>query len=150
MSPADRRRLLAHRRIGTQEALLSALAREGVKATQATLSRDLTRLGARRVSREDGAYYEVAGPPGGPGPALSGLVSTVTANRSLVVVRTAVGAASAVARAIDDERLPEVLGTLAGDDTIFVAPAGSVRPSGLAERLLSLFGEGSAERARPG
>jgi transcriptional regulator of arginine metabolism len=146
MTASDRRRdavarILRTRRIGTQEALLEALARQGLRATQATLSRDLTRLGARRVSRPDGAFYEVDGPATEDGlAALRGLVVAIDTNASLVVVRTAAGAASAVARAVDDARLPEVLGTIAGDDTIFVAPAGALRPRRLAARLAALLG----------
>jgi transcriptional regulator of arginine metabolism len=146
MSPSSLRRdavarLLRTRRIGTQEALLQALQGEGFRATQATLSRDLTRLGARRVSRPDGAFYEADGPASADGlAALKGLVVAVDANGSLVVVRTAAGAASAVARAVDDARLPEVLGTIAGDDTIFVAPAGALPPRRLAGRLAALLG----------
>ncbi len=146
MTGSERRRdavarLLRSRRIGTQEALLEALAGQGLRATQATLSRDLARLGARRVSGSDGAFYEVDGPDPAAGlAALKGLVVAVESNASLVVIRTAAGAAPAVARAVDDARLPEVLGTIAGDDTIFVAPAASLRPRGLAARLASLLG----------
>jgi transcriptional regulator of arginine metabolism len=146
VSAADRRReavarLLRTRRIATQEALLAALRREGVRATQATLSRDLARLGARRVSGPEGARYEVDGAatPGALA-ALRGLALAVEANATLVVVRTAVGAAPAVARAVDDARLPEVLGTIAGDDTIFVAPAGALPPRRLAARLGAVLG----------
>jgi transcriptional regulator of arginine metabolism len=154
VTAADRRRgavarIVRSRRIGTQEELLAALEREGFRATQATLSRDLTRLGARRVTRPDGAFYEVDGPTAEAGlAALRGLVLGVGANASLVVVRTAAGAASAVARAVDDARLPEVLGTLAGDDTIFVAPAGALRPGRLAERLEALLGVGGSSEER--
>jgi transcriptional regulator of arginine metabolism len=153
MTGPDRRRdavarLVRSRRIATQEELLAALAREGFRATQATLSRDLQRLGARRVAGEDGAFYEVDGPPPTEGKAaLRGLVQAVDANASLAVVRTAAGAAQAVARAIDDARLPEALGSIAGDDTIFVAPAGAVRPRRLAERLALLFGLAEGGRA---
>jgi len=139
-------RLVRTRRIGTQEELLSALAREGFRATQATLSRDLARLGARRVARPEGAFYEVEAAVGPEGKlALRGLVLAVEANGSLAVVRTAAGAAQAVARAIDDARLDEALGTIAGDDTIFVAPAGAVRPRRLAARLAQLLGVAGAE-----
>ncbi|HEY6106463.1 MAG TPA: arginine repressor, partial [Anaeromyxobacteraceae bacterium] len=127
MSPERRRqavaRLLRRGRIGTQEALLSALRREGFRATQATLSRDLARLGARRVLRpEGGAVYELSEEGADAGlSALRGLALSVTANVSLVVVRTRPGSAPAVARAVDLMRLDGVLGTIAGDDTIFVA-----------------------------
>jgi transcriptional regulator of arginine metabolism len=152
VTDADRRRaavarLIRTRAIGTQEALLAALEAAGVHATQATLSRDLARLGARRASRPGGGtHYELgeraeADPLG----ALRGLVTTVTANASMVVVRTLPGSANAVARAVDVLALPEVLGTIAGDDTIFVARR-------LAARLAELLGvpgarEGGATRA---
>ncbi len=156
MTLADRRRdavarLLRARRISTQEELLSQVQRAGFRATQATLSRDLARLGARRVSRPEGAFYEVDGPLPAEGPPVwRGLVTAIDANASLVVVRTAAGAASAVARAVDDARLPEVLGTIAGDDTIFVAPAGEVKPRRLAARLGELLGLPVAEPSRAG
>jgi transcriptional regulator of arginine metabolism len=146
MSLADRRRdavarLLRARRIGTQEELLAALGRQGFQVTQATLSRDLARLGARRASGPDGAFYEVEGPsPDEGAAAVRGLVLEVATNASLVVIRTASGGAPAVARLIDQARLAEVLGTIAGDDTIFVAPAGSLRPRKLAARLAAILG----------
>ncbi len=141
-TPAGRRalvaRLLRSRRIGTQEELLEALARAGVRCTQATLSRDLARLGARRGALPGrGGFYEL---PDGDGlAALRGLVSSVAANGWLVVVRTLPGSAPAVARAIDLARLPEVLGTIAGDDTIFVAPSSERRARPLASRLGALL-----------
>ena len=145
-SAPDRRRdavarIIRSRRIATQEELLAALAGAGFRATQATLSRDLARLGARRVSRTDGAFYELGEPAPEDGfAALRGLVTSVVANPSLVVVRTHPGSAPAIARAIDLARVPEVLGTIAGDDTIFVAPAGDVRPRRLAARLGEILG----------
>jgi transcriptional regulator of arginine metabolism len=134
-------RLLRARRIGTQEELLDALRAGGIEATQATLSRDLAELGARRVSRpQGGTVYEL---PDGAGDGLGnlrGLVSEVACNASLVVIRTHPGSAPAIARAIDLAELPDVLGTIAGDDTIFVAPAGALRPRKLAGRLGELLG----------
>jgi transcriptional regulator of arginine metabolism len=134
-------RLLRARRIGTQEELLSALEAEGVSATQATLSRDLARLGARRAARpEGGTFYELPdGVAEDGGLRIRTLVTSITTNASIAVVRTLPGSAPAVARAIDLAGLPEVLGTIAGDDTIFVAPAESVRPRRLAERLDALL-----------
>jgi len=135
-------RLLRARRIGTQEELLEALRAGGIEATQATLSRDLAQLGARRVSRpEGGTVYEL---PDGAGErdglaTLRGLVSEVASNASLVVIRTHPGSAPAIARAIDLAELPDVLGTIAGDDTIFVAPAGDLRARKLAVRLADLL-----------
>ncbi len=133
-------RIIRARRVGTQEELLAELADAGEHATQATLSRDLARLGARRVSRPGGGtFYELPPESDGLG-ALRGQVSSIGANASLVVIRTAPGSANAVARAIDVAQLPEVLGTIAGDDTIFVAPAGALRPARLAARRAELLG----------
>jgi transcriptional regulator of arginine metabolism len=147
VSGADRRReavarILRSRPIGTQEELLAALADAGIRVTQATLSRDLARLGARRVSRpEGGTLYEVEAATEGNGlGALRGLVQEISANASLVVVRTHPGSAPAIARAIDLGGVPEVLGTIAGDDTIFVAPAPGLRPKRLAARLAEILG----------
>jgi transcriptional regulator of arginine metabolism len=144
---ADHRRLAVARilrggGISTQEGLLAALRREGFRATQATLSRDLARLGARRVARPGGGTaYEMAPGPGGDGTAaLAGLVRSVAANGSMVVVRTHPGSAPAVARAIDLVRIPALLGTLAGDDTIFAAPAHEAGARSLAAEIAALFG----------
>ena len=144
--PARRRQLLARLvksgRFSTQEALLEALRAEGLDATQATLSRDLARLGARRVAaRGGGTRYELADELRRDGvEALRGLVASVACNGSLVVVRTHPGSAPAVARAIDLADEPDVLGTIAGDDTIFVAPAQERRARAVAERLAGWFG----------
>jgi len=147
MTSAERRRdavarIIRSRPIGTQEELAAAVTAAGFRATQATLSRDLARLGARRVSHpEGGTVYELDGAAEGNGlGALRGLVREITANASLVVVRTHPGSAPAIARAIDLGEVPEVLGTLAGDDTIFVAPAGDLRPRRLAARLAEILG----------
>jgi transcriptional regulator of arginine metabolism len=134
-------RILRERPIGTQDELLAALAGRGIRATQATLSRDLARLGARRVAAPGGARYELPEEARRDGAdALAGLVSAVAWNGSMVVVRTHPGSAPAVARAIDLARLAEALGTLAGDDTVFVAPQRGRGAQRLADRVRALFG----------
>lgn len=135
-------RILRDRRVGTQEQLLAALAGAGFRATQATLSRDLARLGARRMAAPGGgAVYELPEEARRDGAeALRGLVSQVTSNGSLVVVRTHPGSAPAVARAIDLARVEGLLGTIAGDDTVFVAPARVPGARSLAGRVAALFG----------
>jgi transcriptional regulator of arginine metabolism len=135
-------RLLGAGRISTQEDLLSAVRREGFRATQATLSRDLARLGARRVSRPGGGtvYEPGDGAPAEGAAGLAGLVRGVSANGSMVVVRTGPGSAPFVARSIDLLRLPDLLGTIAGDDTIFAAPAAERQAGALAVRLAALLG----------
>jgi len=135
-------RILRDRRVGSQEELVARLSAAGFAATQATLSRDLARLGARRVASPDGGpVYELPDEDRRDGTlALAGLVRAVACNGALVVVRTHPGSAPAVARAIDLARLPGTLGTIAGDDTIFVAPARERGAAPLAARVRALFG----------
>lgn len=155
MSPAERRReavarLIAARHIATQEELLAALREGGFEATQATLSRDLARLGARRVSAPGGGTrYELVEEERRDGiDALGRLVASVSCNGSLVVVRTHPGSAPAVARAVDLARLPDLLGTIAGDDTVFIAPVRERGARALADRVRRLFeGEPAAGAA---
>jgi transcriptional regulator of arginine metabolism len=138
------RRLIRSQRVSTQEELVGLLAGEGFHVTQATLSRDLAQLGALRATRPDGTYYELdpaAVPVSGEHlRELGDLVRSISDNDMLVVVRTQAGAASAIALAIDTARLPECLGTLAGDDTIFATPVRGVTTRRLAQRLRALFG----------
>jgi transcriptional regulator of arginine metabolism len=141
------RRLIRGRRVATQEDLRTLLAGQGFEVTQGTLSRDLARLGARRAPGvEGGTVYEL--PPEGttapPGviEALNPLVRGIRDNGTLVVVHTTPGAAQAVALALDQARLPEVLGTIAGDDTVFVAPMQAASASRLTRVLQGLLRKG--------
>jgi len=128
------RALIASRPVATQEELRELLAARGHEVTQATLSRDLAKLGARRAA---GGPYELPDAPPRP-PVLGDLVRAVDDNGSLVVIHTSAGAAQVVASTFDRARLPEALGTIAGDDTIFVAPARGVTTARLARRLREL------------
>jgi transcriptional regulator of arginine metabolism len=140
------RRLIHTRTIATQEELGELLVREGHEVTQATLSRDLAQLGAMRVSLPaGGTVYALESAPPPPGEArlreLGEMVVAVDDNDVLVVVRTTPGAASVVAQAMDLARLPEALGSIAGDDTIFLAPGRGRSTRALVKRLKSLFGK---------
>ena len=140
------RRVIRARLITTQGELGSMLANEGFNVTQATLSRDLQQLGALRVSRPGGATgYELEAVQAASPLVRADLgqqILTVVQNQALVVLRTRPGMASAVALAIDASRLPECLGTLAGDDTIFATPARGSTTRQLAQLLRNLFGTG--------
>jgi len=142
------RRLIRGRRVATQEDLRALLAAQGFDVTQGTLSRDLARLGARRAPGvEGGTVYELppeGGPAGSPEvlEALNPLVRGIRDNGALVVVHTTPGAAQAVALALDQARLPEVLGTIAGDDTVFVAPMQAASASRLTRVLQGLLRKG--------
>jgi transcriptional regulator of arginine metabolism len=141
------RRLIRGGKVATQEDLRERLADQGFDVTQGTLSRDLARLGARRApAAEGGTIYELppegAASPPGLLEALDPLVRGVRDNGTLVVVHTTPGAAQAVALALDQARLPEVLGTIAGDDTVFVAPVQAASASRLTRVLQGLLRKG--------
>jgi transcriptional regulator of arginine metabolism len=140
------RRIIRAHAVSTQDELGQLLAREGYDVTQATLSRDLAQLGAMRVSLpEGGTVYglEDAPPPTSEDRLreLGELVVSMDDNELLVVVRTRPGSASLVASAIDQARLLESLGTIAGDDTIFAAPARGKSARTLSRKLKALFGK---------
>jgi transcriptional regulator of arginine metabolism len=133
---AEVRQLIVSQPIATQEELRALLAGRGHDVTQATLSRDLAGLGARRVNHASGGtVYELPDSPRAATPLLEELVIAIDENGTLVVVHTTSGAAQVVAGALDRERLPEVLGTIAGDDAIFVAPARGVTTAKLIRKL---------------
>ena len=143
------KRVIDSRMVSTQEELGRLLFAEGIEVTQATLSRDLAQLQATRIHRpEGGAFYELhdQGEPAPDRVRLRELVVDIADNEALVVVRTMPGAAPAIALEIDDARLPECLGTLAGDDTIFITPQRGTSTSKLSLRLRELFAHGE----RPG
>jgi transcriptional regulator of arginine metabolism len=140
------RRIIRTHAVATQEDLGQLLAHEGFDVTQATLSRDLAQLGAMRVSLPTGGTVyglEEALPPTDTSrlTELADLVLWVDDNEVMVVLHTRPGSASMVAAALDHTRLPEVLGTIAGDDTIFVAPARGKPARSLCRKLKALFGK---------
>jgi len=114
-------RLVEHYDVASQTHLLKLLRRRGIATTQATLSRDMTRLGLSKVRTPGGGLRYV--PAGNPTtaahvPLATRLVYSVESSGNLLVIKTGAGDAPAVALAIDRMRLPEVLGTVAGDDTL--------------------------------
>ena len=114
-------------RVGSQEELVARLGLAGIAATQATVSRDLDEIGAVKV-RRDGAIRYLLPEQVDPGHAAAKLdrllaewVTEIIPAGTMVVLRTPPGSANLVANALDSAMLPGVAGTLAGDDTIFVA-----------------------------
>ena len=110
----------------SQEQLRRRLAREGFEATQATLSRDIKELGLVKRAG-DGAYQRLGVTTANPEIMMSALahaaaefVRRVDRVQQMLVIRTGAGQAQALALAIDSARLPETVGTIAGDDTILV------------------------------
>lgn len=144
------RRLIRTRIVSTQEELRELLAAEGFDVTQATLSRDLSRLGAKRVALPTGgSAYEIDGIEPVDGEevlrAVATMVSLLDDTDTLVVVHTPPGAAPSVALALDQSRLDGIAGTIAGDDTIFIAPEKGTTPADLSNRLRALWMKGSFE-----
>ena len=117
--------LVREHRIPSQEALRERLAQRGIEVAQATLSRDIRELGLVKVPDEDGgSLYTLPAGVTDPMPTLARLLPSLYLGAdgvgNLLVVKTLVGGAQPVAVGIDWEEWPEVLGTVAGDDTILV------------------------------
>jgi transcriptional regulator of arginine metabolism len=110
--------------ITTQSELASAMRKAGFRTTQATLSRDMKELGIAWVHTPNGAKYMLN--PEQEEERLTTLIGMevehIEANETTVVVKTLPGRAQGVAEIIDRLRLPSVLGTLAGDNTVFILP----------------------------
>ncbi len=136
------RRLLVEREIGSQDELAELLEAQGVACTQATLSRDLRDLGVVREQGPNGPRYRLD-PRNRYHQALRQVVSmeiqSVRHNGALVVVRTLTGRAEGVAGFLDSWKNPDILGTVAGDDTVFVAPTALDRTEALAESIRALM-----------
>jgi transcriptional regulator of arginine metabolism len=124
-----------------QDDLAERLGRLGFEVTQSSVSRDLRELGVTKVG---GRYVAPAKPEGETG-AIEGVSTFLrgakAAGPHLTVLRTAVGAAQAVGAALDQARWPEVVGSVAGDDTIFVATASAREQTRLLRRLGALLGK---------
>ncbi len=117
--------IIARRSISSQEALGEALQKAGVDVTQATLSRDLKEMGVSRINGPDGPYYAVSGEATEDSRLktfLSYEIESIEHNEAMVVIKTLAGRAQGVAELIDGMNSPLVLATLAGDNTIFIAP----------------------------
>lgn len=135
------RKLLAMGQASTQDELCRMLSERGHRATQSTVSRDLKLLGAQRIQREGGEYgyhLRTAAPSGFP----ADMVVGIEHNETAIVIRTRVGRAQAVGLELDAMRVPGVLGTLAGDDTVLVIPRSVAHTIDLATRLRDLVGLG--------
>lgn len=118
--------VVEHEAVRSQEQLRQRLAARGFVVTQATLSRDIKELGLLKRS-SDGAYQpsstEATPQPtalGSLGKALTEYLINIEPVQQLVVLRTGAGQAQILGLAIDRARMPEVVGTLAGDDTILI------------------------------
>jgi transcriptional regulator of arginine metabolism len=133
--------------VGSQEDLRRLLLAQGMDVTQATLSRDLRDLGVARVPTEEGGRYVLPGSlvtdDDNPllGNLLPQLFSRIDGVGELIVLHTVRSGAQPIAEAIDQEEFEEVLGTIAGDDTILIVTRSAQARLALTARLLELAGE---------
>jgi len=128
--------LIRAKPVSTQGELASHLERAGFAATQSSISRDLEELG---VVKRRGRYV-VPSATDGTAAAARGLLSLDVAGDALVVARCEPGLASAVAVEIDGAAIREIVGTLAGEDTIFVAVAERKAQRAVIKKIWELFG----------
>src|ERR1044072_295082 len=126
--------LIRAKPVGTQEDLRALLERTGVPATQSSVSRDLEELGG---VKQHGQYTL----PRSDGGAARGLLSLAHAGDSLIIARTVPGHASPVAVEIDAAAMPEVVGTIAGEDTIFIAVRDAKAQRTALKQLWEMFGD---------
>jgi len=126
--------LIRAKPVSTQGELASHLERAGFPATQSSISRDLEELG---IVKRRGRYVV---PSAANGAAARGLVSLDVAGDALVVARCEPGLASAVAVEIDGAAIKEIVGTIAGEDTIFVAVAERKAQRAVIKKIWELFG----------
>jgi transcriptional regulator of arginine metabolism len=139
------RLIISSQQLGSQDELLAALQKEGFKLTQATLSRDLKQLKVAKAASMSGNYVYVL-----PNETMYKRVSTPNSIREMLkvpgfvsinfsgnmgVIKTRPGYASSIAWNIDNSDIPEIIGTIAGDDTIFVVIKEGVRHQDVSEAL---------------
>ncbi len=134
--------ILTHKRVQNQAQLLQLLHAEGIDATQATLSRDLKSLGVLKGA--EGYTLSTAGPmpqtPRALADAMKAFMLSAHRAGTLVVVRTGPGRASALASEVDAAPPQGVVGTIAGDDTVFVAAATETAATRLVRQFKELAG----------
>lgn len=125
------RELLIQGSVSTQEEICAALESQGHDINQSKVSRLLRKIGAVKAKNEQGeVVYRLPKEPAPPAPSsqLAGLIIDIASNEALVLVNTSPGSASLIARLLDyNKDKAEILGTIAGDDTILVIPKSTHR-----------------------
>jgi len=140
-------RLIRRQAAANQAQIVQRLRRLGISATQASISRDLRELGLIKLNGRYVPPQRASAPPAAGETFEAELITFAgPAGANLVVVRTAVGAASAVAVGIDRLRSPDIVGTIAGDDAIFIAVPSRSAQGRVIARLNGL----RRSRAQPG
>jgi transcriptional regulator of arginine metabolism len=151
-SRAERQRaivdMLREGPVRSQEEVATRLTEAGYEVTQGTVARDLEQIGAVKVKREGKLGYSLPEKLGDRnwsqdrlGRIFAEWVQSVETSGSMVVVRTPPGSAHLVALAVDQAKFPEVVGTIAGDDALFIAVRSNLPAEPLAERLRDMMGD---------
>ncbi len=143
--------LISSHELSSQEEVLQALAKEGYKLTQATLSRDLKQLKVAKAASMNGKYVyvlpnetmykRVSNPRSLREMMLSPGFQSINFSGNMVVIKTRPGYASSIAYNIDNSDIPEILGTIAGDDTIFLVKKEGAGEDALIKSLSEIIPE---------
>jgi len=138
------KQIITRQVVASQEDLRLVLESEGVEVTQATLSRDIKDLGIARVNTPEGMRYVLR--PESEEHRLKSLLSyeveSVEANEAVIIIKTLPGRAHGVAEIVDSMHDSDVLGTIAGDNTIFVAPSSTKKIPHIVARIRELITKG--------
>jgi transcriptional regulator of arginine metabolism len=138
--------IISARPISTQKNLRREIGKRGFRVTQATLSRDMRELGVSRISQAGTLRYTI--PAAASMTALTPLVSaevvSIDANESIIVVHTLPGCANTVGEYVDVRRYRDIIGTVAGDNTLLVVPSSMKKTTQVLQFLKHTLIEGAA------
>lgn len=140
--------LIKEQKVGTQDDLVSALRAQGFEVTQATVSRDIKELGIVKVTSGNGSQHYV--PMERSGEIAAGRLMKVFSEAviscenagNMVVIKTLPGMAQASASALDSMRMLDVVGSIAGDDTVFIVTKKPSQAASLADSIRKILGSG--------
>lgn len=140
-------------RIHSQEDLVQALKKAGYSVTQATASRDIEEIGAVRVRNHKGEMVysiseDIDSSLARSMPLPQELILSVDSSANLAVVRTPPGGAQLLASSLDHSGIKEIIGTIAGDDTVLVVSKSATGGSALARELLTFAGKTRTKKRR--
>lgn len=141
--------LISSQVLGSQEEVLQALAKEGYTVTQATLSRDLKQLKVAKAASMNGRYVyvlpnetmykRVPNPRSAREMLMTSGFTSINFSGNMIVIKTRPGYASSIAYNIDNSDIPQILGTIAGDDTIFLVKKEGTREKDIIDLLAEII-----------
>lgn len=141
--------LISSQELGSQEEVLQALAKEGYTVTQATLSRDLKQLKVAKAASMNGRYVyvlpnetmykRVPNPRSAREMLMTSGFTSINISGNMIVIKTRPGYASSIAYNIDNSDIPQILGTIAGDDTIFLVKKEGTREKDIIDLLAEII-----------